>query len=242
MVSAELKPTTSPSANPWEAQTHRYTMLHVRLQLVLRAVLAAKPASVFEFGCGVGVLRAELLRRIPGLVYHGCDVSQSAVDALADPNVVRVDLNAEPVPFAGMTFDCVVGSGIFEYVADVPKTFAEVRARMRPGGTFVVSYFNMRHLYRRYVRMRGGQPFRHPTWVNDYSLAEFRRVLEDAGFRLRDEIPSNLGLRGSPSIGQERWRAGPLLALRRIPGIQNIAHQVVFVAEAAASPREPART
>jgi SAM-dependent methyltransferase len=223
--------TTSPQ-NPWEGLTLRYDMLHVRLQLVAEEVVAARPSSVFELGCGVGVLRAELMRALPGLRHFGCDVSQAAVDSIGHPDVVRADLNSDDLPFADRTFDCIVGSGILEYVRDVPGLLAELRTRLAPGGRLVVTYFNMRHAYRRLLLLRGGEPFRHPTWVNDYSVSEFRRLLTGAGFVVRDEIPSNLGLGGSPSIGQERWTAGPLRRLRKVPLIRLFAHQVVLVAEA----------
>ncbi len=234
MASTDSNATDAP-AHPWEDETHRYHMLHVRLRLVLEEVIAARPSSLFEVGCGVGILRAALLRELPGLRYFGCDVSQSAVDALADRNVVRADLNDDPLPFAGQRFDCIVGSGIFEYVAEVPRLLAELRQRTLPGGRLIVTYFNMRHLYGVQQRLRGLPPFRHPTWRNDYSLAEFRGLLRAAGFAVRDEIPSNLGLRDSPSIGEERWNERALRLLRRVPLVKLFAHQVVFVVEASAS-------
>lgn len=212
-------------------------MPHVRLRLVAQEVAAVAPSSVFELGCSVGVLRAELLRRLPKLRYHGCDFSQSAVDSIGDPNVVRVDLNKDPLPFADRTFDCIAGSGVFEYVKDLPRLFTELRRRLAPGGRLVATYFNMQHVYRKFVRVRGRQPFRNPTWLNDYSLAGFRDVLQSAGFAVRKEIPSNLGLGGSPSCGYERWSERPLRLLQHVPFVHHFAHQMVFVADAA-GPRE----
>jgi SAM-dependent methyltransferase len=207
-------------------------MLHVRLELVLQAVLAARPAAMLELGCGVGVLRAELRRRAPGVAYFGCDVSRSAVAQIGDPRVVRVDLNEDPVPFADVSFDCVTGSGILEYVADVPRLLRDVHGRLRTGGALVVSYFNMRHVHRRLQALLGRAPYRHPQWANDYSLAGLRSVVAAAGFRIEDEIPTNLGLGGSPAIGRERWRPGALRAVRRVPGVQAFAHQLVLVCAA----------
>ncbi len=220
------------AARRWEHEAHNYNMLHVRLRLIRDEVLRIAPASVLELGCGTGVLRGELLAALPHLHYCGCDVSESAVAELNDPNVVRVDLNGEPPPFAGRRFDCVVASGTLEYVRDVPGLLAALRERTAAGGGLVVSYFNMRHVWRRLQQLRGRAPHRHPTWVNDYSLREFGGLLRAAGYSILRRIPSNLGLRGSPSIGHERWSAVALRRVRGLPLVGLFAHQMVFVCRA----------
>lgn len=230
MTSAEIK-TPVTAENPWESMAHKYNILHVRLQLILEEVAAAFPTSVFEIGCSMGVLRRELLRRLPGLVYHACDVSQSAVDAINDPNVVRADLNHDPLPFANRKFDCIVGSGVFEYVADVPGLLTKLRGMLNPGGRLVVSYFNMKHLYRRWQRFRGWPPFRNPTWLNDYSLDEFRNLLRKTGFRVFSQIPYSVGLKNSPSIGEERFSAAAVRRMRHLPFIKHFTHQMVYAAD-----------
>lgn len=222
----------STGTSPWESDTHAYDMLHVRLEVVLQAVLAVRPSRLLELGCGVGVLRAEILRRVSSITYWGCDVSQSAVAKIGDPRVVRSDLNSDPLPFADVQFDCVTGSGILEYVVDVPGLLREVRRRLRDGGTLIVSYFNMRHVHRRFLGLIGRTPYRHPQWTNDYSFAELRSIIARAGFHVDDQIPTNLGLRRSPGIGCERWRPAALRAVRRLPWIQLFAHQLVFVCTA----------
>lgn len=220
------------AARRWEREAHNYNMLHVRLRLIRDEVLRLAPVSVLELGCGTGVLRGELLAGLPHLKYFGCDVSESAVAALGDPNVVRVDLNSEPPPFAGQRFECVVASGTLEYICDLPGLLSALRERTTAGGGLVVSYFNMRHVWRRLQQLRGRVPHRHPTWVNDYSLREFGGLLRAAGYSILRRIPSNLGLRGSPSVGQERWSAPALRRLRGLPLVGLFAHQMVFVCRA----------
>jgi len=198
------------------------------MRLILDACVAAAPASVLELGCGIGVFRAELLRRLPDVRYWGCDVSQSAVDQVSDPNVVRADLNVDGVPFPGLRVDCVVASGILEYLRDVPGALGNIRERLAPGGRFLVSHFNFRHIYRPFRELWGRDAYRHPTWVNDHSPAAFRRLLRDAGFEIRDICPNSLGLGGSPSIGNERWSPRSLRMLRRLPGVRLFAHQLIY--------------
>jgi len=225
-------PAGPSGAHSWEWQTHGYGMLHVRLELILGEILARRPRSLLELGCGVGVLRAELARRAPQVRYYGCDVSRSAVALAADPDVVQADLNAGPVPFDSLRFDCIAGSGILEYIRDLPALFREVRGRLEEGGAFVLSYFNMNHLYRRAQRLARKTPYRNPGWVNAFGYGELRGLLREAGFRVRHEIPTNLGLGPSPSIGRERWRASTLRRVRRLPFVPLFAHQLVFACTA----------
>jgi len=118
---------------PWETQTFSYNTFHLRLQKCLREATAAAPRSILELGCGVGVLRQRLLEQMPDVDYYGCDVSHSAVEQLADPQVVQCDLNLDPIPFYPSKFDCVVGSGILEYIAALPDFLVAVRERLTPG-------------------------------------------------------------------------------------------------------------
>jgi SAM-dependent methyltransferase len=206
--------------------------MHQRLQFVLMEVIKFAPTSVFELGPGMGVLRAELLRRLPGLRYFGCDVSRSAIEAINDPNVLCVDLNRDPLPFAGQTFDCIVGSGIIEYIDDVPALLAGLRQRLLSGGRLIVSYFNMWHIYRRSLLFRGLRPYRHPTWRNDYFFSEIRGMLRGAGFALRDQIPTDVCLGSHCAMGQYRFTPAQLRLLRHLPRIGLFTDTAVFVADA----------
>ncbi len=218
--------------HPWERESHTYDRMHRRLQVVLDEVIRFLPGNVFELGPSMGVLRAELLRRLPGLRYFACDVSRSAVQAINDPNVLCVDLNRDPLPFAGQAFDCIVGSGIIEYIEDVPALLAGLGERLRPGGRLIMSYFNMWHLYRRLLLLRGIRPYRHPTWRNDYFFSEIRGMLRTAGFALRDQIPTDVCLGRHCTMGEHRCSPAQLRWLRRLPRIGLFTDTAVFVADA----------
>jgi hypothetical protein len=138
----------------------------------------------------------------------------------------------DAIPFAGEAFDCIAGSGILEYLDDPSGVLCALRPRMTDGGRLIVSYFNMRHVSRVVGTFFGRTPHRHPAWRNELSLDDCRAAFRNAGFAVLDEIPSSVGLRGSPSIGGELLTARAVRAMRRFPLIDHLAHQKVFVCEA----------
>lgn len=185
--------------NPWEEETFKYDSLHLRIRKCLREVVRLQPKSVLELGCGVGILRNELLRSLPRVAYYGCDVSEEAVRKLNDPNIVRVDLHKEPLPFEGQRFSCVVGSGIFEYIPDLASFLAQVRDRLEENGALVASYYNMTHLYRRIRDLLGLSVSRHSEWRNTLSPSQFTEELEKAGFQVEKWIPVDIRI-GKPKV------------------------------------------
>lgn len=184
--------TSTPS--PWETETFRYDKLHLRLRKCLDEVVGCHPARVLELGCGVGILRRAILEALPGVEYYGCDISQAAVSTLRDPRVVRADLRTDPIPFEGLHFDCVVGSGILEYIDNLSGLFESIHARLAPDGCLVSSYFNMHHFYRRVLKKVGLSPHRHPEWRNDLMLSELDRIMTRSGFQVTRWTPVNLCL------------------------------------------------
>lgn len=231
-VGGSAGPPATAGANQWEWQTHTYDRLHVRLALILEEILAHDPTVMLELGCGVGVLKKEILRRAPHVRYFGCDVSRSAVALANDPRVVCADLNHGPIPFEPVRFDLVAGSGILEYVHDAPALLRSIRSRLVEGGGLIISYFNMGQVYRRAQALLRRPPYRHPAWVNDLGHDELRELLRGCGFRIQDEIPTSLGIGPSPPIGRERWGPRALRRMRRLPFVEFFAHQVVFVCKA----------
>ena len=215
----------------WEEETFSYDQLHLRLQRCLAEIEALHPRSVLELGCGVGILRAEILRVLPQVGYFGCDISQAAVTQINDPHVVRVVLGEEPLPFADRTFDCIVGSGIFEYIADLPAFVRSLHGKLNHGGALVCSYYNLVHLYRRVSEILGRSEYSHPEWKNRISLREFARVLESAGFVLERSRPTDVGLfrpRGAKSH-ETLPRALASRIIGRTPLQYLLAYQNVYV-------------
>lgn len=203
----------------WEYEALNYNTLHPRLELIRDKILSVNPHNiVFEMGCSVGALREDLRGR--GIDYWGCDLSKSAVAQIGDPKVVTYDLNADELPFDG-PFDVIAGSGVLEYIDDIPALLAAARKRLDTGGHLVVSYYNMTHVLR-VLRSKSPRPLpRHAGWRHSFSPRKIVAMIEAAGFRMVDE--ESVSLQG---LRQEHR------SLRSLPGRRLHASQIVYVAEA----------
>lgn len=213
----------------WERETFDYNKFHYRQALVLREVMARRPSSVLELGCGVGVLRAELVREVPEIVYYGCDISRSAVDQLVSENIIQLDLNKDRISRFRRTFDCVIGSGVLEYVENLDVLFSDIYSALHgQDGRFIFSYFNDNHLSRLRTRFLGRAPYRHPEWRDLTSYQTLRRDLAEHGFEILVEKPVTIGFGPSPSIAAlSRIRHPSVTRLLR-GGPDLLWHQTIF--------------
>jgi len=182
---------TAAARDYWEQKSVAYDCLHDRLWVMLREVARLQPSSLLDVGCATGEVARAVLASCPGIDYYGCDISHAAVAKLGRPNVVQCDLNHTGVPFANRRFDCVVASGICEYVRDQGAFLKQLAERLVPGGHLIVSYINSGHIARRWRRFRGKRPRDNATWQPLVSLPQFESLLENAGLRIERRIATN---------------------------------------------------
>jgi arsenite methyltransferase len=111
---------------------------------VLRLLRPAPGESVLDVGSGPGFLAGAIADAV-GLdgAVRGLDTSPSmnamAATHCADRPHVRFDEgDAASLPYPDGSFDAVVSTQVYEYVADVLGALGEVRRVLRPGGRVVV--------------------------------------------------------------------------------------------------------
>ncbi|MHC1560783.1 methyltransferase domain-containing protein [Actinomycetospora sp. C-140] len=99
---------------------------------------------VLDVGSGPGYLARSIADAVgPEGTVRGLDPS-AAMNAVAEahcaklPHVTIEEGGAEKLPYPDNSFDAVVSTQVYEYVADMPGALAEVRRVLRPGGRFVV--------------------------------------------------------------------------------------------------------
>ncbi len=100
--------------------------------------------SVLDVGCGPGFLLAEMANEVGarGRIV-GIDVSADML-ALAtkrcaeQKNISLQDANALSLPFADESFDVVVSTQVYEYVADIATALKEAVRVLHPGGRMLI--------------------------------------------------------------------------------------------------------
>lgn len=164
---------------------------------VMALLRPALGEHVLDIGSGPGYLLAAIADAVGAEgAAVGLDPSP-AMNALATTSGagrpwVRIEEGgAESLPYPDASFDAVVSTQVYEYVADVLGAFREVRRVLRPGGRFVVLdtdwdslvwHAGDRDLHRRVLG----------AWEEHLVDPRLPRVLpgllEGAGFRVTDRV------------------------------------------------------
>ena len=180
----------------WSKENLKFSQPHYRMQKALRIInniARGQPCDLLDIGCGP----AALMHLLPPTIhYHGIDI------AIQDPapNLLSTDILRAPIAFAGQKFDIIIAQGVFEYLPEVQsQKFAEIAQLLRPGGTFIVTYWNYAH--------RNAKVYHAHTNVQPFG--DFRRDLEQQ-FSIDRFFPaSHNWYHGSPS-----WRLNRALNMR----------------------------
>jgi SAM-dependent methyltransferase len=208
-----------------------------RLQAMLDEMQPASDAWILELGCGTGELSAMLAERTKTRII-GADLClpfvQAAQAAYNLPNLefkVMDLLNQDWPAQLGMTFDFVVGNGIFHHLYDaLPEVLNQIRKILKPGGKLVFwepNYFNP-YIFliftfpglRQWARLEPGE--------KAFTRSGLQKILRNAGFEsirinYRDFLTPNASALLIRTIIGAGW------VLERIPFVKNLA-QSVFVA------------
>jgi arsenite methyltransferase len=113
---------------------------------IVRALELRPGERVLDLGCGPGFLASEMAEAVgEGGVVHGVDLSPSML-AIAgrrslSAGAAPLELSSQEVTalaFDDASFDVVVSTQVYEYVADMPAALAEARRVLAPGGRLLV--------------------------------------------------------------------------------------------------------
>ena len=222
-----LKGTHATNGQPpseWTHLTGRYDVPHLRLRQVAQLVRQLKPARVVDLGCATGHLR----NLCPGIEYVGCDFVRPA-GALPFP-FYQCNFNQDELPADLQELEAIVCSGLLEYIEDLPAFLNQLRARLRPDGKLIVTYFNMNHISRIWALIRGRSFPVRADWRGLYSPSDVARLITAAGFEITETLAMNHSIGTAPGV--EETVGTPLTLPRVRPWSRLLSHQFLYVARA----------
>lgn len=131
--------------------------------------------QILDLGCGLGSSYDLFRRLMPCAHWVGVDIPDS-VEALArsrDLDVVYFD--GVNIPLGTETVDFIYSSQVFEHVRHPEPLLREMRRVLQPSGTVAMSISSL-------------QPYHSRSYWN-FTPWGFRRIAEDAGFKVRKMRP-----------------------------------------------------
>jgi ubiquinone/menaquinone biosynthesis C-methylase UbiE len=155
----EVESLFTQKAATWNEKYSVNGPLRYRLEVFKKQLceLVMPPAKVLDLGCGTGNLACHL--SACGFAVSACDISAKMIERARENNpgapldwfVLSADW--KELPFASNTFDAIVASSAFEYLADVNTTFAECRRILKLGGFLIATVPNSRNPIRRLEKL-----------------------------------------------------------------------------------------
>jgi ubiquinone/menaquinone biosynthesis C-methylase UbiE len=209
--------------------------------------MGVREGRVLDVGTGSGRIAIRLARLNPALTIEGIDLSHSMIE-LARVNAAREGLtnvqfsvgDAKRIPYANETFDLVICHQLLHQLPDPAVALREIdRVAKRRGGvlvrdvrrlpepamTLAIPFWTFR--YSRRLREQTAASFRAGL-----SVAEFRRLLQDAGVEgaaVRTYWLTHQGIERTATP----YAAPPLSRLPRYPVVQRFLKSLYLARVAA---------
>ncbi len=157
-----------------------------RVKMFLR-YSGAQRGRLLDAGCGAGKAMALLVAA--GYQATGLDISLSALEKMrahsSAAGAVAGVLDSS-LPFADGTFDTVFCCEVIEHLLDVPRSLAEMRRVLRPGGTLFLSTPYHGRLKNLALALLGFEQHYDPAGphIRFFTVKSLSHLLVQNGFRL----------------------------------------------------------
>lgn len=104
------------------------------------------PEKVLDIGAGTGYCTSRILELYPSAEIVALDLAEGMIMALQSRFSGRTDIvgvcgDAEGMPFADQSFDCVFSNLAFQWCHQLEKLFGEIKRILKPNGTLIFSTF-----------------------------------------------------------------------------------------------------
>jgi len=157
----------------WQQETKKFTWKHARILLIAETINHDPGIhSVLDLGAGEALL-SRLLD--PRITYHGLDIAGDKTGSNQKQVVDYYDFDhlEKNKEIEGIPYDCIVISGLLEYLQDWEGTLAFAISRwLKPGGVCLVSFINAAG-YQQNAPVKN-----HPMWRHKFTLPIILNDLE----------------------------------------------------------------
>jgi 2-polyprenyl-3-methyl-5-hydroxy-6-metoxy-1,4-benzoquinol methylase len=160
-----------------------------RFDTLIDLITKHSPNSVFDIGCGSGVLGRRIKTWKSDTVLHGCDISETALQraVVYFDKVWKADLDSQKIPVESGQYDIVVCSEVLEHVYDVNHLLREVDRLLKPFGIGLLTVPNACYWRYRLDILLGKLPIpmnddRH---VHQFTRERFEKKLLNAGLTIQ---------------------------------------------------------
>lgn len=172
-----------------------YLTSHVHAQgddLRYAASLVSAGETVLDIGCGAGHLSYALAPHVAAVVAY--DLSDSMLATVQEEARKRALNNlsvhkgyAELLPFADNAFDVACTRLSAHHWANVPKALSEMHRVLKPGGKFIIIDVVSETDPLLDTHLQAIELIRDPSHVRDYTIPEWKQLLNQAGFLIEAE-------------------------------------------------------
>ena len=166
--------------------------------VALERLLPPDGELLLEVGAGAGrnTPRYRAFQRIVLLDYSLTQLQQAQARLGRSERYVYVAADVYRLPFVPGLFDAATMIRVLHHISEPQKALQQIRARMRPGGVFILEYANKRNLkaiLRYFLRRQDWSPFARESVefapLNfDFHPAAVRHWLGEAGFILERQL------------------------------------------------------
>ena len=121
----------------WDKTRPKYT------QEIFRKITAHldknKPYSIFDFGCGTGLLCKFISNNFSNAKIEGIDISSQMIEKAKincpNCNFYVGDITSINLP----NYDVIVSKDVFNHIKDIPKTISRLNDLLNPNGTLIIT-------------------------------------------------------------------------------------------------------
>jgi ubiquinone/menaquinone biosynthesis C-methylase UbiE len=148
--------------------------------------------SMLDAGCGAGHLAFALAPFFRSVVATDLSPSMLAIVRTAAsrkglPQIEVQQASAEALPFAAGSFDLVCSRYSAHHWHDVPAVLREMRRVVRPGGAFLMIDLMGDESPLVDTHLQAIELLRDPSHVRDYSPSQWRSLITEAGFMVKQD-------------------------------------------------------